>query len=85
MENQFIPAAIDLVSKAIAADNDGEFEKVGCRLANSVCCHHVLAYYSLFEYAGLTSVTFTMIHALEEYILEWKSFSLWFKYIRCVN
>lgn len=28
MENQFIPAAIELVSKAIEADNNGEFEKV---------------------------------------------------------
>mmetsp|Transcript_28509 Transcript_28509/g.44344 ORF Transcript_28509/g.44344 Transcript_28509/m.44344 type:complete len:448 (+) Transcript_28509:74-1417(+) len=27
MENQFIPAAIELVSKAIEADNNGEFEK----------------------------------------------------------
>ena len=32
MENQFIPAAIELVSKAIAADNEGEFEKVSLNL-----------------------------------------------------
>ena len=29
MENTFIEEAIKLVSKAIQADNDGEFEKVG--------------------------------------------------------
>lgn len=28
MENQFIPKAIEIVSKAIEADNEGEFEKV---------------------------------------------------------
>jgi len=27
MENKFIPDAIDIISKAIQADNDGEFEK----------------------------------------------------------
>jgi vacuolar protein-sorting-associated protein 4 len=27
MENKFIPDAIDIVSKAITADNDGEYEK----------------------------------------------------------
>ena len=27
MENKFIPDAIEIVSKAIAADNDGEYEK----------------------------------------------------------
>lgn len=27
MENKFIPDAIDIVSKAIAADNDGEYEQ----------------------------------------------------------
>ena len=27
MENKFIPDAIDMVSKAITCDNDGEYEK----------------------------------------------------------
>jgi len=27
MENKFIPDAIDIVSKAITADNEGEYEK----------------------------------------------------------